>query len=88
MEIHLPAELEEMLKQKVEAGLYHSVDDAIATALCLLDDWDAEEDTRDVEETRKMIQEAYDSGPAEPMDFEAVKARGRKRLAEERAKQT
>ena len=80
MEIHLPPEIEEMLKRKVEAGMYNSVDDAIATALCLLDDWDEIQDSWwGTEEIRKMVQEGLDSGP--PIPGEEVFARLRERAA-------
>ena len=85
MEIYLPAEIEEMLKRQVEAGMYNSVNEAIVVALWMLDDWHKMQEMR-TEELRKEIQKGLDSGPATPLDFEEVKAQGRKRLAEERAK--
>ena len=75
-----------MLKRKVESGMYNSVDDAIATALCLLDDWDEMQDSWDAEEIRKMIQEGLDSGPALPGRevFARLRERADEQLRQER----
>jgi Arc/MetJ-type ribon-helix-helix transcriptional regulator len=75
-----------MLKRKVESGMYNSVDDASATALCLLDDWDEMQDSWDAEEIRKMIQEGLDSGPALPGRevFARLRERADEQLRQER----
>ena len=43
---------------------------------------DDHSDGRSVDELRALIQEAYDSGPAEPWDAEEMKAEVRRRYAE------
>jgi antitoxin ParD1/3/4 len=116
MDILLPPELEELVRQKVESGQYSSTSEVIQDALWLfyyrdrlqelkleelrkeiaigLEQADkgqltpAEEVFERLEELRQGIQRGLDSGPARPLDFEAIKVRGRERLAQRRAKQS
>jgi antitoxin ParD1/3/4 len=82
MHVSLPPQLEELVRHKVESGLYNCASEVIVEALWLLD---ARDHLREIklEELRKEIQKGLDSGPAGPIDFAAIKARGRKRLAEQ-----
>jgi antitoxin ParD1/3/4 len=82
MHVFLPPQLEELVKQKVDSGAYNSAGEVIVDALWLLDARDRLREIK-LEELRKEIQKGLDSGPAGPIDFAAIKARGRKRLAEQ-----
>jgi antitoxin ParD1/3/4 len=86
MEISLPKELQEMVQQKVESGQYNSTSEVIVDALWLLHYQDRLREIK-LEELRAEIQKGLDSGPAQPFDFEGIKARGRERLARQRKKQ-
>ena len=66
MEINLPPEVAELLNRKLASGFYASASDAIAWALLALDDCEAWHDQNtDIEELRRLVQEALDDpGPA------------------------
>jgi antitoxin ParD1/3/4 len=85
MNISLPPQLEELVLQKVKSGLYTCASEVVVEALWLLDARDRLREIK-LEELRKEIQKGLDSGPAAPLDFEKIKARGRKRLAEQETK--
>ena len=65
MEIHLPPAIEERLKEIVERYNYDSPDQAIAHSINVLEYWDELQDAQ-VEEHRKLVQEALDGSPAIP----------------------
>ena len=79
MEISLPRELQELVKQKVESGRYYSASEVIVDALWLLDARDRFVEMQ-TEELRKEIQKGLDSGPATAFDFEELKAKARQRV--------
>lgn len=81
MNVSLTPQLEELVQQKVEAGLYSSAEEVVAEAIRLLDYKD-----KKLAALRKDIQEGLDSGPYTPLDIEDTIARGRKRLAQQRAR--
>ena len=80
MNISLTPHLEEIVKGKVESGLYNSASEVIRDTLRLLGERDQLREWR-LEELRREIQKGIDSGEATPLDIEDIKARGRKRLA-------
>ena len=82
MNISLTPHLEELVKGKVESGLYNSASEVMRDALRLLEERDQLRDLR-LEELRRDIQKGIDSGEATPLDIQEIKARGRKRLAAE-----
>ena len=82
MNVFLPPQLEELVNRKVESGLYTCASEVVVEALWLLDARDRLREIK-LQELRKEIQKGLDSGPAGPIDFAAIKARGRKRLAEQ-----
>ena len=82
MHVSLPPQLEELVRQKVESGAYYTAGEVIVEALWLLDARDRLREIK-LQELRKEIQIGLDSGPARPIDFAAIKARGRKRLEEQ-----
>ena len=85
MNVSLTPQLEELVKKKVESGLYGSASEVMREALRLLDEHDRLRHMR-VEELRGEIQKGLESGEATPLDIKAIKARGRTRLAAKREK--
>jgi antitoxin ParD1/3/4 len=85
MNISLTPQLEELVKSKVESGLYGSASEVMRDALRLLDERDRLRALR-LEEMRAEIKRGLDSGEPTPLDIGGVKARGRKRFAAERGK--
>ena len=80
MNISLTPHLEEIVKGKVDSGLYNSASEVMRDALRLLEERDQLRELR-LEELRREIQKGIDSGEATPLDMEEIKAQGRKRLA-------
>jgi antitoxin ParD1/3/4 len=85
MNISLTPQLEELVKKKVDSGLYVSASEVMREALRLLEERDRLSAIR-LEELRAEIKKGLDSGAATPLDIAAIKARGRKRLEAEREK--
>ena len=79
MNISLTPYLENLVKAKVESGLYNSASEVLRDALRLLEERDQLRSVR-LEELRREIQKGIDSGDATPLDIEEIKANGRKRL--------
>ena len=86
MRVSLTPQLEELVRRKVESGLYHSASEVVHEALGLLAERDRIREIR-LEELRVEVQKGLESGPATPVDFADIKARGRKRLAEHQSDQ-
>ncbi|HEY0386459.1 MAG TPA: type II toxin-antitoxin system ParD family antitoxin [Pyrinomonadaceae bacterium] len=83
MNVSLTPELEEMVSQKVESGLYNSASEVIREGLRLLKEQDDLRRLRQ-EEVRREVLKGYEQaqrGESQPLDVESVKAEGRKRLA-------
>lgn len=80
MNISLTPHLEDLVRAKVESGLYNSASEVMREALRLLQERDQLREMR-LEELRNEIQKGIESGSATPLDIEDIKARGRKRLA-------
>lgn len=80
MNINLTPQLEEMVRQKVSSGFYNSASEVVREALRLME---REDQVRaaSLAQLRRDIQEGIDSGSAGAMDAEAIKRRGRERLA-------
>jgi len=85
MNISLTPQLEDLVKKKVETGLYGSASEVMREALRLLEERDRVHALR-LEELRGEIKKGLDSGAATPLDIGAIKARGRERLAATKAK--
>jgi len=85
MNISLPPQLENLVKNKVESGLYSSAIEVLREALQLLEERDQLDKLR-FEALRSDIQKGLDSGEATPLDIEAIKERGRERLAAQQRK--
>jgi len=86
MNVSLTPELERLIQEKVESGMYHSASEVVREALRLLKERDELQRIR-LEELRREIQiglDQLDRGEVAPLDIEAVKAEGRRRLAQAR----
>jgi antitoxin ParD1/3/4 len=79
--IDLTPQLEEMVRQKVDSGLYTSASEVVREALRLMDEKDELRVAR-LDQLRQDIQEGLDSGPAVELDADEVKRAGRARRAE------
>ena len=82
MNISLNPHFEELIKTKVDSGLYNSVSEVIREALRLLEERDQVQALR-LAALRREIQQGIDSGGPTPLDIDAIKARGRERLAQQ-----
>lgn len=83
MNVSLTPELEELVNEKVASGLYNSASEVIREGLRLLKEQDELKQIRQ-EELRREVLKGYEQsrrGESRPLDVEAVKAEGRKRLA-------
>ena len=79
MNVSLTPKLEEMVRQKVDSGLYNSASEVVREALRLLEERDRLREMR-LQDLRNEIQKGLDSGPAGPIDIEAIKSKGRELL--------
>lgn len=83
MNVSLTSELESYVKGKVATGMYNSVSEVMREALRLMEERDAMQAVR-LEALRQDINKGLDSLEREgskPLDMEAIKAKGRARLA-------
>ena len=80
MNISLNPHFEELVKSKVESGLYNSASEVMLETLRLLEERDQLRELR-LEELRREIQKGIDSCAATPLDMEEIKKRGRERLS-------
>ena len=85
MNISLTPQLESLVKNKVESGLYGSASEVMRDALRLLEERDRRNLLR-VEELRREIKKGFDSGESTPLDVGAIKVRGHKRLDDQQNK--
>jgi antitoxin ParD1/3/4 len=80
MNINLTPQLEELVRAKVTSGLYNSASEVVREALRLMEREDQLRAAA-LRQLRQDIQEGLDSGPAGELDVDAIKKRGRERLA-------
>ncbi|MCP3675117.1 MAG: type II toxin-antitoxin system ParD family antitoxin [Gammaproteobacteria bacterium] len=84
MNVSLTPKLEDFVKQKVSTGMYNSVSEVIREALRLLEEKEALKAMK-LDALKTEIQEGIDSldnGQGKPLDMEAIKAKGRKIMAQ------
>jgi antitoxin ParD1/3/4 len=83
MNVSLTPELEKLVNKKVESGRYTSASEVIREGLRLLEEHDElrriKLETLKREITRGV--ESLERGEGKPLDIEAIKAEGRKKLA-------
>ena len=87
MNVSLTPQLEELVKKKVDSGLYGSASEVMREALRLLEERDRIHSMR-LEELRAEIRKGLDSGEVTSLNIGDIKARGRRRLAAERERIT
>jgi antitoxin ParD1/3/4 len=74
MDVHLSAEVEQLLQDKVASGRYRSANDVISTALRALEQEELALEAR-ADAFKAEIERRLASGPATPMDFSEIKRR-------------
>ena len=77
MNVSLTPKLEELVREKVDSGLYNSASEVVREALRLLEEKDQVRRLK-LDELRRLIQEGIDSGPSSPLDMNEVKQEARK----------
>ncbi len=75
MNVSLTPQLENFVRQKVESGLYGSASEVVREALRLLGERDSH-----LLALRQDIRDGLVSGSSAPLDIDAIKAEGRRRL--------
>jgi antitoxin ParD1/3/4 len=83
LSIALTPEMAAAVRHAVASGEYASASEVVREALRL---WRAHQAAREheVEELRQIWREGLESGPAKPLDFAEIKAKGRHLLAGKR----
>lgn len=80
MDVSLTPRQRKLIQEKVDSGIYHSPNEVVGEALRLLDERDRLEEIK-LEALRKDIQDGINSGRSAPLNVEAIKAAGRRRLS-------
>jgi antitoxin ParD1/3/4 len=80
MNINLTPQLEELVRKKVESGLYSSASEVVREALRLMEERDQFRAAK-LSQLRQAIQVGLDSGQAVELDGEDLKRAGRARQA-------
>ena len=78
MNISIPPETEKLIQDKINSGLYHSVDEVIHEAFRLLNEHDQSYQNH-LNQLREEILEGIQSGPSTPLNMEDVIDRAQKR---------
>ncbi len=84
MNVSLTPELDEFVNQKVSSGLYNSASEVVREGLRLLREQDELKRFR-LQELKREIKKGIDSldrGEGRPFDAEAIKTKGRAKLAQ------
>ena len=76
MNINLTPQLEAMIRQKVDSGLYNSASEVVRDALRLMDEKDRLRAAK-LNQLRQELQEGRHSGPATAWDPEDIRRNGR-----------
>ena len=85
MDVSLTRRLEKLIRRKVDSGAYHSPSEVVGEALRLLDERDRFDQMK-LEALREDIKAGLNSGRSAPLDMEAIKKQGRKRIVQVRRK--
>jgi antitoxin ParD1/3/4 len=80
MNVNLTPQLEELVRAKVDSGMYSSASEVVREALRLMDEQDRLRQVK-LDELRREVRQGLASGPSEPWDASAVKAKARARRA-------
>lgn len=82
MNVSLTPELEEFVRERVDAGRYRSASEVVRAGLRLLQDREKLREVK-LEELRAAVQKGLDSGPTEEWDKDEFLERARERWEEE-----
>jgi antitoxin ParD1/3/4 len=80
MNVNLTPQLEELVRAKVDSGMYTSASEVVREALRLMDEQDRLRQVK-LEELRREVRKGLASGPSEPWNAVAAKAKARARRA-------
>lgn len=80
MNISLPSQLEKLVRQKVESGHYASASEVVREALRLFEKIESQRSEK-LEALKSQIQKGMNSGEANPLDMQSIKAASRKNLS-------
>lgn len=78
MNVNLTPQLEELVREKVESGMYTSASEVVREALRLLQEQDSLKAVR-LGQLRRDIEVGLRSGSSEPWEADQVKRQGRQR---------
>jgi antitoxin ParD1/3/4 len=78
MNVNLSPQLEELVRSKVDSGLYTSASEVVREALRLMDEQDRLREAK-LEQLRGAVHQGLASGPSETWDAQAVKGKARAR---------
>ncbi|WP_341710399.1 type II toxin-antitoxin system ParD family antitoxin [Limnobacter sp.] len=84
MNVNLTPQLEELVRAKVDSGMYTSASEVVREALRLMDEQDQLRRAR-MDELRHEVRKGLESGASEPWDPAAVKAKARSRRSSKSA---
>lgn len=80
MNVNLTPQLEELVRAKVDSGMYSSASEVVREALRLMDEQDRLRQAK-LDELRAAVRQGLDSGTSAPWDAAAVKQKARARRA-------
>jgi antitoxin ParD1/3/4 len=83
MNVNLTPQLEELVRSKVNSGMYTSASEVVREALRLMDEQDRLRQAK-LDELRRDVRKGLDSGASEHWDAAAVKTKARARRATKR----
>ena len=76
MNVNLTPQLEELVRAKVDSGMYTSASEVVREALRLMDEQDRLRQVK-LDDLRRDVRLGLDSGKSEPWDAAAMKAKAR-----------
>ena len=76
MNVNLTPQLEELVRAKVNSGMYNSASEVVREALRLMDEQDRLRQVK-LDDLRREVRKGLDSGTREPWDVDALKAKAR-----------
>lgn len=85
MNVNLTPQLEEMVRAKVDSGLYGSASEVVREALRLMDEQDRVRAAK-LDQLKAEVRRGLDSGPSQAWDAAQIKRQARARRAGKTAK--
>ena len=76
MNVNLTPQLEELVRAKVNSGMYNSASEVVREALRLMDEQDRLRQVK-LDDLRREVRKGLDSGTSEAWDAAALKAKAR-----------